>query len=348
MNKQIQIGSRVIGHGQPAFIIAEIGINHGGSVDTAKRMIEAAKSSDVDAVKFQTINPEESYTPESKSYQIFKDRELTKDQYYDLVAFCHELDIIFLTTPGDYSSLALCHELKLPAYKISSGLMTNIPLMLKAIESGVPLIISTGASYLWEIGKIIYTLEQYDFYNMAFLHCVTQYPAQAEQLNLRALQTMSHAFPYPVGYSDHYPGNTACIAAVTLGACIIEKHFTIDDKEIEGADDPISLNPAQMKQLVQEIRECEQMLTKNHKEPHESEFDFRQDFRRFLVATRDIPAGHYFIKDDIAAKRKPGHTGFPPEMLPHIIGKQTVRNLQKNEPVSWDAISTCLVQGNEN
>lgn len=336
----IRIGNHCIGEGYPAFIIAEIGINHGGDVNTAKRMIEAAHSTGVDAVKFQTINPVESYTPQSKSYDVFKDNELTKEEYVEILSFCNELGILFLTTPGDFSSLTLCRELQLPAYKISSGLMTNTPLLIKAAESGVPLIISTGGSYLWEIGKIIFEMEQISFKNMVFLHCIVQYPAKADQLALHAIQNIRNAFPYPVGYSDHYPGYTACIAAVALGACVIEKHFTIAGKNKPGADDHISLTPDEMKILVHEIRECEQMLRPAYKVPHESEIGFRRDFRRFLVASRDLPAKHFLTDQDLAAKRKPGHTGFPPEMLSQLIGKQLTKDVKANDPISWDSVST--------
>lgn len=335
-----KIGKHSIGHNEPCFIIAEIGINHNGDIDVAKRMIEEAKKANVDAVKFQTINPVESYTQESESYKVFKDRELTLDQYHEIVNFCHELDIIFLTTPGDFSSLKICQELKLPAYKISSGLMTNMPLITKAIESKVPLIISTGASYLWEVGKLVSYLEHNAFNDAVFLHCVTQYPASAKQLNLNAIQTMRNAFPCPVGYSDHYPGNTACIAAVTLGACMIEKHFTIDEKPEVGADDHISLNPEEMKQLVYEIRECEEMFQTHLKSPVDDEIPFRSNYRRFLVATKSLPAGHVLTEEDMIAKRKPDHTGFPPEMLPQLIGLKTVRDITMNDPLGWEAVTT--------
>ena len=337
-SNKIEIDGRAIGAGEPTFIVAEVGINHNGDMDLAHKMIDSAAEVGADAVKFQTTDADASYVPGTPSYQAFAGISLSYDNYQELIDHSRNKGIIFFTTPGDWPSLELCKQLSLPAIKISSGLMTNLPVVLEAATLGVPIIMSTGGAYLWEVGEVVQNLEKIGKKDIALLHCVSIYPAADEMLNLSAIPVMQTAFPYPIGYSDHSMGRVASISAVTHGACIIEKHFTIN-RELPGGDNQISTEPQEFETLVSEIRACESMWGINLKSPHLEEMEFRSKFRRRLVANCDIGVGQELSMGLIGLKRPLEPRGLPPEYLEKVIGKRTRRSIQKHEPITWDSIT---------
>ncbi|RJP27554.1 MAG: hypothetical protein C4527_13250 [Candidatus Omnitrophota bacterium] len=328
----ITIDHRIIGDGHPCLIIAEIGINHDGCLTRAHEMIEAAKQSGADAVKFQTVDPDASYVPESPSYQAFSGKGFTESQYRELIAHCRELNMIFFTTPGDFPSLRLCQHLQLPALKISSGLFTNLPLILEATRLGIPLIISTGMSYLWEISRLVTTLESQHFFEFALLHCVSTYPVAEEKLNLRAIEYLKTIFPYPIGYSNHCLHPLACSNAVAAGACILEQHFTLD-RSLPNADHSISMEPDAFAVMVENVRSTEKMLGRADKRPTDEELQAKDNVRRYLVANCDITKGQPFNSVNVGIKRLVQQTGLTPEFHEFVLGKRAGRDMNKNEPI---------------
>ena len=333
-----KIDGRNIGVGEPTFIIAEIGVNHNGDVNLAHKMIDAAADAGADAVKFQTIDPDSSYVPGTPSYEVFSDASFVLGQYREFVEHCREREIVFFTTPGDWPSLEMCSKLSLPVIKISSGLMTNSPIVMEAAQMGVPLIISTGGAYLWEVGQVVHELESVGKDDFALLHCVSIYPADDDRLNLRSINTMQQAFPYPIGYSDHSMGRTASISAVTLGACLIEKHFTLS-RDLAGGDNSLSSEPQEFSAMVREIRACEKMQGDYDKRPHDSESEFRSRFRRRLVANHDILEGDVLTAQSIGLKRPLDPVGLSPSLYREILGKRASRTIQQHEPITWDCIT---------
>ncbi|MDA1349351.1 MAG: N-acetylneuraminate synthase family protein [Chloroflexi bacterium] len=336
--RKIRIGERTVGPGHPTYIVAEIGINHNGDANLAHRMVDAAADSGADAVKFQTMDADASYAPGTPSHEVFSEAALDLEQYRGLEAHCDERGIDFFTTPGDWPSLEICRGLSITAIKISSGLMTNKPIVEAAARMGVPLVISTGGAYVWEIGKVVYELESMGKTDFVLLHCVSVYPAPDEILNLRAIESMREAFPYPIGYSDHSTGRVAPVSAVALGACLIEKHFTTD-RNLPGGDNHMSAEPDEFALMVQEIRDLEKMLIGDGKRPHESEDGFRSRFRRRLVARVDIPAGEVLTRESVGLMRPLEPRGLAAEFFEDVLGRRTARDVRQHEPIDWDALT---------
>ena len=320
------------------FVIAEVGINHGGRAEVAHRYIDVAADAGADAVKFQTINPSASYVPGTPSYAEFTGKTLDEDEYRALVRHGEARGVAVFTTPGDFPSLEICRDLRLPAIKISSGLLTNTPLVNEAARLGVPLIISTGASYLWEIARVVYQLEERGTTDVVVLHCVSVYPSRPELVNLRAMAAIAAAVRRPVGYSDHTLDATAPLAAVALGACMIEKHFTLD-RTIAGADHHLSLDPAAFADMVRQIRACEQLLGSGIKEPHAEEMLFRVRYRRRLVATGPIAKGETISAAMVGLMRAVEPIGLAPEFYDIVVGLRASRDIRAHEPIVWDCVA---------
>ncbi len=334
----VKLNGRPVGPGHPTYIIAEIGINHNGDLNLAHKLIDAAADAGADAVKFQTIDPDASYVPGTLSHEVFSGKMLNLEQYKALIQHSNERGIMFFTTPGDFPSLELVKQLSLPAIKISSGLMTNLPLVLAAARQKVPLIISTGGAYLWEIGRVVYELERIGMRDIVLLHCVSIYPAPDETLGLRAIETLKSAFPYPIGYSDHSLGRIACISAVSLGACVIERHFTVD-RTLPGGDHHLSSEPDEFATLVQEIRACENMLMGQGKQPHDGEMAVRTRYRRRLVANANIAKGQRLTAELIGLMRPLEPYGLAPEFYNAVLGKKATRAIRQHEPIEWNSIT---------
>lgn len=333
MTKTFDIAGRPLGAGHPAFIIAEIGINHGGDEAAAAAMIEAAAAAGADAVKLQTVSVDDSYQPGTASYDAFQGKAFALDALNRLGRMARQHDIVLFSTPGDFPSLDLLFAAGMPAVKISSGLLTNLPLIRRAAGTGLPMILSTGMAHLAEVDAAVAAAEGAGARGIAVLQCTSLYPAPASSLNLRAIPAMAAHYRWPVGYSDHYRGDTACIAAVALGASVIEKHFTLD-RSLPGADHAISAEPAEFARLVAAIRETERMLGLAHKAPVAEEEPLRAGRYRFLVARRAIAAGKVLEEADLALKRtQPGEGVMPANDLDRVLGRTAGRAMAAGDVV---------------
>src|SRR6185503_9867857 len=334
----IQVGNKLIGAAQPVFMIAEAGVNHNGDLKLARALIDVAVEAGADAVKFQTFQADRLATPDApkaeyqlqttgnaeSQFEMLRRLELSEDAHRELQAYCHERGIIFLSTPFDEEAVDLLDELGVPGFKISSGDLTNSPLLEHVAGKGKPVILSTGMSELSELIEAVSVLNTAGCENPVLLHCVSNYPADPVEINLRAMQTMRSAFDVPVGFSDHTEGIDVAVAAVALGACVIEKHFTLD-RTLPGPDHRASLEPAELHQLVQSIRRIESALGTGRKAPAASEVEIAKVARRSLFAGTDIAAGAT-LKREMVIVRRPG-TGISPSQLNTLLGRRTVRKI---------------------
>ncbi len=344
--KPIRIGGRPVGPGHPCFIIAEAGVNHNGSLALAKKLVDAAIRAGADAVKFQTFKaerlatataPKAAYqkrttTAGESQFQMLKRLELSKDHHQKLLDYSRKKGILFLSSPFDEESADLLEELSVPAFKIPSGEITNLPFLAHLARKRKPLILSTGMSTLPEVRQAVATLRKNGCAKLILLHCVSDYPARPQDANLRAMRTLEAAFLAPVGYSDHTVGDTVALAAAALGACLIEKHFTLD-RTLPGPDHRASIEPAELKALVKGVRTVEAALGTGLKIPADSEKGTASVARKSLVASRDIPNGAV-LTPVLVAIRRPG-TGMPPAALPTILGRRVRRPLKAGHLISW-------------
>jgi len=328
----IKVGRRIIGPGAPVFIIAEIGTNHNGDAGLALRMIKEAKRAGVDAVKMQIVDAEASYMKGSASYEIFSKMPLPFEELKMLRSEAQKRGLIFFATPGDIPSLEVLLKLRSPAIKISSGSMTNAILLREAGRTGLPVILSTGMAYMDEVKRAVRTLERSGAKEIAVLHCVSNYPPRHDELNLRNIEEMRREFKYPVGYSDHTEGALASYAAVAMGACVIEKHFTLD-KRFKGPDHHFSAAPGELRKLVQGIRSIEKMAGCGGKGPTGRELKLRDSIRRSLVFSRDIKKEDILREGDIQAKRLVSGSGVAADRYNEILGAMLKKDVFKDEPV---------------
>ncbi len=331
----VRIGERLVGGDGPCFIIAEAGVNHNGRLDLALQMVELAARAGADAVKFQTFTAKEvaseqaqkapyqlKTTDEAESqYQMLERLELGQEDFARIRDYCRQQEVAFLSTPYGRASADLLQALGVPAYKVSSGDLTNHRLLAHLAAKGRPLIVSTGMATLAEVEAALEAIAEAGDPPVVLLQCVSSYPARAEDCNLRAMVTMAEHFKVPVGFSDHTMGNEVALAAVALGACVIEKHFTLD-RGLPGPDHQASVEPAELEALVRGIRKVEAALGHGRKEPAAGEVHNLAVARRSLVAACDIPAGAV-LRDEMIVLRRPGN-GLPPERLPELLGR-TVR-----------------------
>lgn len=323
------------------YFIAEAGINHNGDMELAKQMITAAKESSADCVKFQNFFSEkyiskfagkagyqkQDVVSAKSQYEIIKACEISREVTLELMNFSKKIGIDFLSTPFELDSFRLLMDLKLPAIKISSCNLTNYPFLKAIAETKIPVLLSTGMSNLEEVAKGVDIFKRSGS-PLILLQCTSNYPSEIENANLRVIPMFRELFDVPVGFSDHTPSSTAAIAAVALGAVVIEKHFTLSRK-LPGIDQQASIEPKELKALVAAIRECEGALGKDVKEVADEEQDTSAALRRSLVAARDLKAGEVITEDMIAIKR-PG-SGLSTNFLPYIIGKTLLRPLKTDE-----------------
>jgi N-acetylneuraminate synthase/N,N'-diacetyllegionaminate synthase len=347
MPESVLIGERAVGPEEAVFIIAEAGVNHNGDPELAKRLVDAAAQAGTDAVKFQTFRAEKVISPQAPKadYQLettnasesqlemLKRLEMPFDAFRELHAYCGGKNILFLCTPFDNGSADFLYELGVPAFKISSGEITNWPFLEHVARKGKPIILSTGMSNLGEVEDAVEAIRTAGNEKLVLLHCVSNYPADPADANLRAMQTMAEALKLPVGYSDHTPGIEVALAAVALGACVIEKHFTLD-KNLPGPDHKASLEPGELAQLVAGIRTVEAALGNARKEPAKSEEGNRLVVRRSLAVNTDVPEGKAIEAAMLTALR-PGNW-IPPSMLAKVVGKKTARPLKAGEFLKWE------------
>ncbi|MGL4865775.1 MAG: N-acetylneuraminate synthase [Cetobacterium sp.] len=327
------------------FILVEAGVNHNGCLETAKKMVQVAKNSGADAIKFQTFKAEKlvSKFAEKAEYQknntqiiesqleMIKKLELTFEDFRELKKYCEELEILFLSTPFDFDSIEFLKELKMEIWKIPSGEITNLPYLRKIGKIAKKIIISTGMCELFEIEGALNILKASGVNDIAILHCNTEYPTPMKDVNLRAMQTLKEKFNQKIGYSDHTLGIEVPIAAVALGAEIIEKHFTLD-KSMIGPDHKASLNPMELKNMIDSIRNIEIALGSANKFVTESELKNKNIARKSIVAKKNISQGEVFTEDNLTIKR-PGN-GISPMKWDEVIGKIAKKEFVEDELIT--------------
>lgn len=326
------------------FVIAEAGVNHNGDINIAKKMIDVAAESGVDAIKFQTFISEKCITvnAEKANYQkettnnqetqleMVKKLELSFEEFVELKRYCEEKKIMFLSTAFDIDSVKFLNGLGLEIYKIPSGEITNFLLLREIGRLQKKVIMSTGMCNLEEVEQAVKVLNKYGTKDIILLHCTTQYPTPMEDVNLRAMLSMGNELKLPIGYSDHTQGIEVPIAAVTMGATVIEKHFTLD-KTMEGPDHKASLEPEELRKMVKSIRNIEKALGDGNKNLTESEKDNLPIVRKSIVAACKIEKGELFTEKNLTVKR-PGN-GISPMKWDEIIGKVSDKAYEVDEVI---------------
>lgn len=346
MNKKMQINGRDIGTQFPPYIIAELSANHNGSLDTALKIIEQAKLAGADAIKLQTYKAD-TITLDSRHeefmirgglwdgqslFELYEKAHMPWEWHKTLFEYARKLGITMFSSPFDRTAVDLLEDLNAPAYKIASFEAIDLPLIKYVAATGKPMIISTGMADQNEISEAIQAAYDGGCKELVVLHCVSGYPAPAEDYNLFTLQDMVQRFDVPVGLSDHTLDNTTAIASVVLGACVIEKHFTLD-RTAGGPDDSFSLEPAELKQLCVGSKTAWQSLGKVDYGRKSSEQGNAQ-FRRSLYFVKDLKAGDVIDETCIRSVR-PGF-GLPPKFYDEILGKTLVQNVEKNTATRLD------------
>ena len=336
--KVVRIGKRWVGEGQPCFLAAEVGINHNGDMELAHRSIDAAADAGADAIKFQNYHTEDflsdrsltyEYVSQGKTvvepqYDMFKRCELAPAQLRELRAHCDRREVIFFSTPTSEKGIQELLELGMSLLKNGSDYLVNLPLIRAMARTGLPTVISTGMATLDDVKDGVEAFRGAGGKDLILLHCTSSYPTPPEDVHLRKIGALSTAFDCVVGLSDHTEGTVAAIGAVALGACMIEKHFTLD-KNLPGPDHRFSANPAEFRTLVESVRTMEKSLGSAELRPAASEELGRRDYRLSCVAARELPSGHRLVAADIAFRR-PGF-GFPPKELDRLMARELVRNI---------------------
>jgi len=345
----IRIANNLIGIHNPCFLIAEAGINHNGNPELAKQLIDVASHARFDAIKFQTFRAENIITRTAKKaqyqkkladdaetqYEMLKKLELSDKDFFYLSEYAQKKGILFLSSPFDPESIDLLERIGVAAYKIPSGEITNVPLLIQIAQTGKPIILSTGMANLSEIRDAMKLLKREGANEIILLHCVTSYPAPLEGLNLRMITELEKVFHVPVGFSDHTSGILAPIIARSLGACVIEKHFTLN-KDLPGPDHKASLEPQELAAMADTIRTVDLALGQNKKTLCLKEREIKKIARKSLVASRDLPPGTTISEDMVSIKR-PG-TGIQPKYFNEILGKSTKQRIKKDTLLRWDMI----------
>lgn len=328
-------------------IIAEAGVNHNGDINLAKKLIDAAAEAGVDYVKFQTFKASKLVSSDARKadYQnqntnnstesqldMLQRLEISEDQHYELVAYCKTKNIKFLSTAFDLESLDFLKKLRIDLFKIPSGELTNLPYLEKIATLSDSIILSTGMSSLSEIEETVSVLRANPKAQITILHCNTEYPTPFSDVNLRAMNSLKEYFNTPVGYSDHTIGIEVPIAAVALGATIIEKHFTLD-RTMEGPDHAASIEPEELKQMVVAIRNIEKALGSEVKQASSSEMKNIAIARKSIHLSRSMSAGEILTKEDFEMLR-PGD-GISPMNYHEIIGRTLIKSLPKGQKLSF-------------
>lgn len=349
--RPMQIGTRLVGPEESCFIIAEAGVNHNGKIHLAHKMIESAAKAGADAIKFQCFITENLITPDapkasyqvqttSKSdcqYEMLKALELGPRQQKELKVHCEEAGILYLCTPYDIASVDALDEMDIAAFKIASTDTNNTPFLRHIAAKGRPVLLSTGFSGLGEVEQAFAALQEKGLQGkIVVLHCTSEYPAPLNEVNLRAILTMQQAFACPVGFSDHTVGIGASPWAVAVGACVIEKHFTLDRK-MKGPDHRASIEPDDLSTLVRTIRDVEAALGDGVKRPMPSEIENKLRMQKSLVARHNIHAGAIIRAGDLTAKR-PG-IGLPPLWFDRVVGKRAAKDIPANSILDLSSVT---------
>lgn len=345
---KIKIGSKFVGDGCPCYIVAEIGINHNGQFEIARKLIETARKCGVDAVKFQKRDIDSLLTKEFINRPYFGDHsfgetygehrkrlELSEKDWYRLFNYSKKIGIDFYASSWDMKSADFLEELGVPVYKIASADVTNLPLIEHICKKNKPIILSTGMSTLEEIDEAMEIIRKNNA-RVILLHCVSAYPCENNLVNLKVIQTLRERYKVPVGYSGHEKsGHVVSVGAVSMGACLVERHFTLDHL-MPGPDHRASLDPRGFESLVISIRKFEASLGNGAKTILECELPVRKKLAKSIVATRDIKAGEVIRKGDLTVK-SPG-TGLKPKYITALIGKVAKQDIKEDTIISEEAL----------
>jgi N-acetylneuraminate synthase/N,N'-diacetyllegionaminate synthase len=349
MLASIQAGNFCIGHGHPVFIIAEGGVNHSGDVDMALRLVEEAKRVGADCVKFQTFKAERVVTEEApkaayqlkttsaKESQVEMLRKLELDEwaYPQLLDACQEEDILFLSTPYNVEDVDFLDNLGVQAFKIASGQAVEPYFVEYVAKKGKPILLSTGMCTLVEVDRAVRVVRGTGNDQIVVLQCTTNYPSAIEDCNLHAMVTMRDALDVLVGYSDHTEGLTAATSSVALGACVVERHFTLD-KSLPGPDHSSSSDPDEFVALVRQIRQAELALGSSAKYPCQIEQENALGMRRSIVAKGTIRSGQIITEGMLTFKRPA--TGLKPDLLPELVGRVATCDIKPDQMLSWEMV----------
>jgi N,N'-diacetyllegionaminate synthase len=329
------------------FIIAEAGVNHNGSLELAKKLVDVAVHAGADAVKFQTFKAETLVLRNAKKadyqkissgnnetqFEMLKKLELSESDHFELVKHCNDKKIMFLSTPFDLESVDFLASLGMKIFKIPSGEITNLPYLRKIARLGHKIILSTGMSTLDEVKNAVDIIKSEGAVDITVLHCNTEYPTPMIDVNLKAMLTIGDVLKLPVGYSDHTMGVEVSLAAVALGGTVIEKHFTLD-RNLKGPDHQASVEPDELKQMINMIRNIELAISGDGiKRVSQSEARNKDDARRSIVAARTIQKGEIFTSENLTVKR-PG-TGISPMEWDKIVGSIAQKNYEQDEQITW-------------
>jgi N,N'-diacetyllegionaminate synthase len=343
MMKNIRIDKKTIGCGRSCFIIAEAGVNHNGKYQLAKKLVDAAVDAKADAVKFQTFKADEVVTDYVKKVgyqrrntggngtqrQMLESLQLQYNSFLKLKMHCDRRGIIFLSTPHSFGAIDFLESI-VPAYKFGSGDITNLPAIEYAAKKGKPIILATGMATLKEVKEAVNAIRDTGNDKIVLLQCTTNYPCPPDEVNLRAMRTMNDKLGCLVGLSDHTFGSTAAVAAVALGAVVLEKHFTIS-RNLSGPDHKASLEPDELKEWIKKVRMTEIMLGSQKKLPTDSERKIMKDVRKSIIAKKDIEEGRRITLSDLIIKRPA--SGLEPKLLAKVVGRIARKGIKRDEPI---------------
>ena len=341
------VGGRLVGDGLPPYVIAELGANHNGDMRVARRLVDEAASAGADAVKFQSWTADSlissaeyerhtTYADSKRHFGSLREMvaryQLTIDQHEEMADYCRHVGIDFLSTPFSREEVDLLDRLDVPAFKVASMDVNHLPLLEYVASKGRPVLLSTGMATLAEIDRAARVLRSCGAQGIVLLHCVSIYPPEPTSVNLRNIAGLSQVLGLPVGFSDHTLGSSTSIAAVALGACLIEKHFTLD-KNMDGWDHAISADPAELRELITGVRVAYDSLGSPQRIVGPAELEKRRQFRRRIVMARPVASGSVLALEDLAFKR-PG-TGIGPDEARYVVGRRVNVDLCEDAELEW-------------
>jgi len=350
MKIQLTKQKSVFNYSEP-YIIAEIGSNHNGDMNLAKELIDSAKSCGADAVKFQSFTNKSLIAKEeydrNQSYddgdggkkhfgslkEMVEKYYLREEQHFELSEYCKKMEIDFCSTPFSNDEVDLLQKLNVSFYKVASMDINNYGLLKYIAKKKKPIILSTGMATLAEISNAVKIIENEGNNQIVILHCIAIYPPKVEDINLNNIPMLQKAFEYPVGFSDHTIGTAIPLASVTLGSCLIEKHFTLD-KDMAGWDHAISANPKELEEIVKESKNVQKSLGSFNRLVTEAEEGKKLKFRRSILATKKLNKGEYIKLEDLDVKR-PG-TGISPDEMKYVVGREILRDIGEDELIKWE------------